>query len=614
MDAEEEVEGFDRVVWVEAAWRKRGLGSVPGLLSRPLDSLYHAIATTLDAPWVVRSPLNLRREDVYQAIAEAGRVLLVIDHLGFDDKLMANFLAELPHPTKVLVTTQDRLLLEHHIIPISPLSTNDIAKIIADRLRPHKVKMAQGELDVLAQAVEGLPVAAVWLAGAARLWDDPWAHTWALGRLSRMQQRSAPPVMHDLFHAVTAQLQLKHPKSYHALLSLSCFHLSAGASPALLAQVAALKPDQINQTVEPLVTLGLAAVSTSKRTSLIPIAQRATQELADEQPTPLREIRTHWFQAYTAWLAQQGDSHGWEPWKEECQNLFLLMDWLWDQNQLENLYAIFSATQRFMYAQGYWSLLIAYANEIIPWTRKVEEAKGLKALLDILHRPVQIHTHWGDMNKARAWIVRVSETIKAISIWDFVAEAETHLAEAHIYTGTGSMVTAELPVPQRLVDHLTRALDVFRKEERWDRAIDAINALGNVYRQRGDYDQAIAHYTMGLKHVGQERKRSDIAAWEPILRGNLALIAGRQQRPKEAFETLEKILGSLNDQMDQLEAHTALALYGLQLGHANANQHRKIAEHLKRRLHIEGSISKEDTELHRKFHGRTQASASPSEL
>lgn len=156
-------ERFEAIVWVSA---KRTTLTSDGVITREnrlrgLGDIQNAIAITLQREDILRSKPEERSELIRVALS-CQRTLLIIDNLEtIDDDAVLNFLRELPHPTKAIVTTRHRIDIAYPIRLVG-MPWQDTVLLIEEECKLKLTAINRRDARRLYDRTGGVPLAIVW--------------------------------------------------------------------------------------------------------------------------------------------------------------------------------------------------------------------------------------------------------------------------------------------------------------------------------------------------------------------------------------------------------------------------------------------------------------------
>jgi tetratricopeptide (TPR) repeat protein len=156
-------ERFDAVIWVSA---KQTVLTAEGIISRhtelhSLNDIYTTIAVTLERGDIAQARVEERSAMIAHALTRQ-RTLLIIDNLEtVDDEQVVAFIREVPDPTKVIVTTRQRIDAAQSVRLVE-MPWEDAQNLIAQECEKKNVELDSKDARRLYDRTGGVPLALVW--------------------------------------------------------------------------------------------------------------------------------------------------------------------------------------------------------------------------------------------------------------------------------------------------------------------------------------------------------------------------------------------------------------------------------------------------------------------
>jgi tetratricopeptide (TPR) repeat protein len=605
---------FDAIVWAatgpDMLPRRRGASRA----SRRLQEVHNAIATVLNDPNLLRTSPDKQAEQAIQALERAERVLLILDDLDRADDLP--FLRDVPAPSMVLVTTR---FADDYPRPIrlGALDPRALGAIIRQASLEERLRLSEREVAELSTGSGGLPLVALWALG--------------LGAGERVRPTLGTLRVHpgDVLYAVFGQLvdhlreSVSPPGAYRVLKALTFFDPRDGASAKGLAETCNLTLGATEQALSRLLTMHLVErLPDTDAFTMLPVARSFMRVEVEKSGEWEDEARRRWVTFYLNLVAAPDTLHRLGMLRHEIGNLLAVMDWLSNcerisatpglaeterrqrddgKAELTELAHLFRDAQGMLYAAGRWQALGDYAQYLAAGAAR----HGWDEVLILtLRAPIDIYARWHwyrDGHTLLAFAQRAFERSGNPQL-----RAETLLARARLVYDDGTMDTrphlAALDPPltfERVLAELEEAIGIFRQHQRHERVMQALNTLGNCYRWGQKLDAASARYDEALRlfEDAGPGAAGEMAAWRPVIEGNLGLVLGRRGKHAEACAKLLQARQGLTVQTDLIEVNAALALYTYRLGdQEGAKPFREEADRLKKVLHLKLPVCKEDAE------------------
>jgi tetratricopeptide (TPR) repeat protein len=531
-----------------------------------LDDLLDAVARVLNYPYIVQKTAPSEKPAEVDRLLRARHVLIIADNFEtVTDMALVDYLQRIPEPSKVLITTRYGQLRRVWDVPLKGLPDDEALELI--RLHGKRLR-----LPAVAQSEDKALRPLVAVTGG-----NPYALETALGYLkySGMALNGLVNALYTVGREVSeifdyifgSAWDLLSQNARQLLMVMSLFVESAN-KPALGA-AAGVEGYYLDTAVGQLVEMSLLNANgtleeSQQRYSVHPLTLAfASAKLRDQQMWE-KEARTRWLQ-YWFNFAKTYAGRDWDEelshyskLRSEASNLLEVMDWLADTDQFADLSQFFCDIQSFLYAEGYWQPLLNFANQIATWAMSVADAD---ALASIVRSPINIYRQQMTLAEGQAWLDRLQAA--ALQIADELLQAEIWLGRGRLLYVQGAVIDGS--------GFLTNALEIFRRHAKAENVVQTLNALGNLHLRERQFDEAVRCYEEGLRVLDNNDQTDywlySTARWRSVLRGNLAIVAGRQGHYAEACTVLHEILKDMIDKTDRVEVYVVLALYELRLGH-----------------------------------------------
>jgi len=588
-------ERFSAVIWTTARCETAGADAImPDAARRTgLDDMFQAMAQVLDLPHLPRLATAKRCKEAYRIIGELGRVLLILDNLeDIDDPEIPIFLRDLPKGSKTIAT-----LRFHEDMPdpitLPRLDLEATSALVQLELEARQVKVSPEVQTKLARASRGLPAVVRWAVGQAAEKEEG-----IVGALRQLDE-DPPEVVRNFLQGILGRLQRKLPDAYFALLACSFFDLPAGVEPKALPLVLDLSPEQCAHVMQRLVSLNLVDRGPGGRYTLLPLANSILAAERDRHPDWERAARGRWIAVYEELAYHADDPAVHARLQAERPNLLRALAWLRERVERGrgrgaalHLATLFPLLQRFLFDQGCWDELLLAANALLAYLESTSErnAGSSEILVAVLQSSLDIYSRRAEFADGERLLKRVGLLFPTPR--PELLQAEMLLAEARLKFNDGTMMVteklratshglsleearrAQARLVAEAIDHVTRALPIYRAYRKTDKVIQALTTLGNCLRAAGRFQDAETYYLQALHELDREleRERFKVDQRAAVLRANLALVKGRQGNYLDACKDLRDIVGQLVEPTDRIEAYAALALYEYLRGNAREAQ------------------------------------------
>ncbi|MDT7948661.1 MAG: NB-ARC domain-containing protein [Thermoflexus sp.] len=535
---------FDAIVYIPGrAMIMTPRGIRPQRPLKQLSDITAEIARTLGDLDLMRQHPSERERSVLATLGRR-RTLLILDGLEEMDPEVLDFIRQVPSPSRVLITSR-RSVNTWPSRDLEALDLQSARRLILREAKEKEVELRPEEIEQLAQATQGLPLAIV--IGVAQLKRGISMDT-LLRQLREGQGRLAEYVVEGSVEA----LRREDEDAYRLFRALALFDPEAGALREALGAAADLPEDRQDAGLAKLIEVSLIAHERKAdrfRFRHPLIHARAGRALEEDPEAP--DLRRRWIRWYQDRLAQRPQNI--PLLQAERPNLIRVLQALREEDRMEEL-ARFLWNAVILLDEGPAEPYLESVRSLFRWV--LERQRG-----DLLHGLTwDVITRGGP-----AWKREFAERW-----WE---RLRPHLSDSQRAAIEAEMMVWALPerIPlesaRPLLEQAFRALEPERSEVEAEQAISLCNDLGFLLMDdrlgRPDYPSARAWLERGLELLKQHWDRlRDPQEWEAILRGNLALLIARAEgRYGEAMRTLEEIRPHLRWKRDLAEWHLVMAVY-----------------------------------------------------
>ena len=531
------IPSFDAIFFVSA---KQQYLTPGGILSRyetqhTLQDLFRQVAHTLNRFEITHATPQDQPARVREALARQ-RSLLIVDNLEtMEDKHeIISFLYDLPPAVKVVITTRERALFSP--IRLKQLTEEAALHLIAKEAREKGAEMSQEQALALYRRIGGIPAALVYAIG--------WvAGGYSVESVLNKVLMGGGDVARFCFEGSVGPI--RGQGAYHLLMATAIFP-EPPVRPAI-AYTAGLATDPltVEEGLAQLQQLSLVSQQEG-RYGMLPLTREyALTELAKHTEFE-QGARRRWVEWYKQFVVQETDNY--LHLQAEISNLMSVIDWLIEQQQMDDVGQFFQYTRQFFYAEGHWGFLGHLAEHVIIWARSIYHPA---LLADSLESLVNISREREDFSGASKWLEFVQSAADLF---------KDELLLAAIWLNRMWMLYRQDNCPEAMIHRVIQSIDVFRHHSKYDLIIKALNTIGNRYLRLRRFEEAQSYFQQGLQALeAYDLRRSEMIQWRAVFRGNLALIDGRQGQYAEACPVLYDILKDLNERTDVAEVSVILA-------------------------------------------------------
>jgi hypothetical protein len=541
---------FDAIVYIPGrAMIMTPRGIRPQRPLKQLSDITAEIARTLGDLDLMRQYPSERERSVLATLGRR-RTLLILDGLEEMDPEVLDFIRQVPSPSRVLITSR-RSLNTWPSRDLEALDLQSARRLILREAKEKEVELRPEEIEQLAQATQGLPLAIV--IGVAQLKRGISMDT-LLRQLREGQGRLAEYVVEGSVEA----LRREDEDAYRLFRALALFDPEAGALREALGAAAGLPEDRQDAGLAKLIEVSLIAHERKAdrfRFRHPLIHARASRALEEDPEAP--DLRRRWIRWYQDRLAQRPQNI--PLLQAERPNLIRVLQALREEDRMEEL-ARFLWNAVILLDEGPTELYLESVRELLRWALMHDRGDLLQGLTwDILVRggsawEREFTGQWWEL--LRPLLSASEETALQIEVlWQRLVYRKARRGEISLEEARVAMERA------------FQALKPERSEVEAEQAISVCNSLGFLLMDdrlgRPDYPSARAWLERGLELLKQHWDRlRDPQEWEAILRGNLALLIARAEgRYGEAMRTLEEIRPHLRWKRDLAEWHLVMAVY-----------------------------------------------------
>lgn len=562
----EDPRAFAGIVWAAAQRVLSILQETPEPQTAPpltMDELCLTVGQTLKN----RALLQARPEERVQIMSDLlheGRYLLILDDVDeTDDERVHAFLANVPVPTKVIITSRAQLSSHALPVPLSSLDTEDAIRLLQQDARMSGVttleKAGADELQRLTQQADALPLVLRW--SVAQLRDSGQPVAWVIERLA---QAGIQPLAEYCFKRSVQGLTEQQHRLFQA------FALYPKPTRAEFAGAAAgSNGEELTRALARLVQLRLIRFNeSSEQYQMMFIGrQYALAELLADDSFRDEATRRALQQMYE--LARDhghsGNRAGNDFLETEIANVlwaahqaFALQDWKMVLEFLDKL-------KDFLYLRGYWNESLqlgqwaydaaqACASSEQP-ARSADERAWCaeQRAWSSLYPLTRIHFYQGNYDEAQQWGEHGLELFRQMGNEYGMAAAERLLGR--VFLARGDFDHAD----SIFTDGLKKARKFNERDSHFNQQGDLLSSLAGLAELREQFDEAQRGYTEAKALFEKTNNQLGVAA---MLR-RLGSVAFGQKNYDEAERLFRESL-ALPHHSDWI-SHEAKARYALGL-------------------------------------------------
>lgn len=550
---------FNAIIWISARGEELGpRGIVRSTARRTLNQITAEIARVLRDQELLHMPPKQRAEEVCDRLSRRC-ALLIVDGLEEADPAVMDFLRNLPHPTRVILTARVRPD-DFPTLELRPLAQESARRLAEQEAEKRGIPLSREEIEELIQQTEGLPLAIV--LSVARL---------SRGITWQTVLRELQAARGDLGEYMVGQQVdeiRKDSAAWRLFLALGLFDPEAGADRAALGEVAGLPDRERDEGLMRLIEWALVEWERERdrfRFLHSLIHARALNEL-QKNPDMARELqarRVDWCRRILSRRPYEADRM-----RIERPNIELVLGYLKAEGRIEEL-ADLLRHAKILIDEGQEEVHMRFVRAVFQFC--VERNNGAP-LRDLVWRTVERLSRPQKKAFEREWKSR---------LWPLLEPWEQAFVEVWLMEASRDEFTQKALEAIRAIEHPEALLRIYNMLAfRW------------MEPRPGppDYEQTRKWLEKGLSLLKEQWDRfQDPQEWEAILRGNYALYLARaERRYEEAIRILEEIRPGLRWKRDLAEWYAVMAFYEFRRCRVGkAWQYGQEADQLMRELGLE---------------------------
>jgi nucleoside phosphorylase/tetratricopeptide (TPR) repeat protein len=370
-------ERFDQVIWTSAKvtyLHPTGIRYRPRT-SRTLEDILRSICTFFDREDLMSKNEDARLDAIYRLLSK-GRTLLIVDNLEtiLDDSVEA-FIREIIAPTKVLMTSRQRVDMAYPV----RLQGFDLAEtrvLIQHHAESRSLEVTDDEIIELHRATGGVPLAIYWSLGLRNLGEP-------MSRIVEMLQSPAADLARFCFDELMVKIQ--GTATYSAFMALACFPCDANAKG--IAATAGLAEAQCEAAIGQLEFLALAnkepggAERGGRRFSLPTLARIYAHGELDKNPVERRRyfrgligyLKSICFRTPGAYYWRYGTYELYD----EGENLRDTLPAVYAYGTSDEVFGLTNAACDYLDYIGDWTVLVEVCREVIGYAESLSDSAAI---------------------------------------------------------------------------------------------------------------------------------------------------------------------------------------------------------------------------------------------
>jgi tetratricopeptide (TPR) repeat protein len=546
-------ERFDAIIWVSA---KQAILTIDGILPRlnslrGIQDIYRTIAITLEKDDIFRGIENDQIELVRKALTQQ-RVLLIIDNLeSIDDPYLLSFLRDIPAPTKVIITTRQRIDVAYPI-RLSGMSWDESKELILHEVRKKNTVLEDDNVQSLFKSTGGVPLAIVWSIARISFGHD-------VNNVLESLKTPSCDISRYCFEEALEIIDGQPAKD--VLFALSLFSSDASrTSLGYITQFQDLDRDEALSTLERLSLINRKGF----RFALLPLTKGYVTSLINMQISQREEYISRMIDYYL----QYSEKFGCENWNQykyidlELDNIKTSIELGYQFRKWKIGKLIINLTE-YLDKNRFWNLITHYSEMALEAGRESNDYQ-------VIIKAKEFGLGWFKVvrkGELEAGIISIREAHKiAEKINDIELLARCIYSEGIYYQFSGDF--------ERAAINLHKSLDLWRKigNRHWE--LRLVGTLGGLERDQENYEEACNYYKQALDMARLDDNKELIARNLSRL-GRVQGSMGNNDQAREYYKEALKI----NEQQsfDYAVAVNCLWLAEVELNSGNQNNGRDYA-------------------------------------
>lgn len=578
-------ERFDAIVFISAKKRELNPKRIDSRTPRltELNSIFRELAHVLEEPNIYAGGDNATKIMIANTILGQRRVLLILDNLeDIDDDHLRTFLQEIPHPSKVLVTTRHRVdvALPVHLRGLSQDESRDLVKAESQR---RKVGLSSEDVEMIVSATGGVPLGIVRTLGRMA-----WRQTKASVELAQLLELSDD--YYEYVYARSVDL-IQGTEAHKLFMGLTLF--PAGATRDAIGYVAGLDRniDRRDLQLSELEVLSLVDKDGERFSLNDPTMRYAVDELERFEGLE-NTFYENWKAWYEKWCLTTGrfDSQQYQ----ELPNLLALLVKLWERQDISKLIWFFRHTHDALNAFGYWDerlsfvrVLVGWAVENREWDIVVEFFPNFITSLHSWPRFEQSANEW--LLDGKTWAGMIASDAQAQKL-------KAHIAYCQLLTNKAELSSNPTLVdPSRRITMIQQSMklvdSVYPIYKEHDLPIHLLSTLYEMACLLSDekmYGDSLEYHDRALVFLNDlPEDRIDFEKWRAVIEIGKCLVSARRGGYENVREAIKNNASYLVHRIDRAVTYASLAFYELQLGnHEEAKAFYRKVEALRQQYQI----------------------------
>ncbi|MCB8979737.1 MAG: hypothetical protein H6657_20190 [Ardenticatenaceae bacterium] len=497
---------FDAIVWISAkelvlTTSGQEEANLPENILHTLEDVYSSIGQTLGREDITRSKPS-KQGSLVMRVLRHQRILIIIDNFeSITDKRIIPFLRQLPLPSKALITSRQWPDFTGTKL-LAGFTWEESEKFLDAEAALNQINLNPIQKKRIFELTSGLPLPLK--LSVARF---------SYGESYRAVERWLNDATGDLpEYCLKGQIEIASKltnNSQKLLIVCSLFDRNAGTSGKALEEIMQLTPNEFDLETSILLKLNLLSLiegEGNQRFRVLPIVQRYSQQNL-QQTSDWEKIITRWI----SWLmkfARANNAHlrtshvQRRLFKQEYPNLFVAINWCYEQKKWELLLKLCENTWNYAYQCSLFNdleyILGLYTESAI----NLNDANS-KATTDLI--------------KARLFWLRDKNSEKSL---EYLERAEKQIADGELFSdlaeawSTFSQIYEEKGQIEKAVSYTLKTISLGNKTNNPTIILSGMRRLTIVYINNGQFEKAAKIIKSAEQIIRDNREMHDPGSME----------------------------------------------------------------------------------------------------
>ncbi len=365
---------FEAVIWTTAR-------------ERPIDltNVLDTIARTLDYPYIAQMPPGEEKEREAAKRLRAQTCLLIVDNFEtIADEGVSRFLANLPEPSKALITSRHFTLGEARTIPLKGMEPDEALALICNegqRLGLESVEQAEDRILLrLYEATGGVPLAIRWAVGQIAQRGQ------SLDSVLESLRQAGDDVFGFMFNR---SWDMMSQEARRILVVMPVF--ASSASKGAIEAASGISGWDFDEGLAQLVEMRLIEVGggleEEPRYEVHPLTRAFGSAELRKDPALEEAAYLRAAEHYLETLAPYGGRYnrqgykGYDEIAKEIENVFAIREWCWSAEKWEMLLRLQDLLSLFLWIRGFWQERFQFGEQAMHAAECLEDLASQTEIL-----------------------------------------------------------------------------------------------------------------------------------------------------------------------------------------------------------------------------------------